>query len=154
MNVVYCVLELTEADVIDVDSVSRITKVARESVTVINLSKCTNGNRKRFAMLADLYIWTCKYWYGTHKEKLTFVELRGIDSLPSLFSMRFSEKIRLAIAANKLSIFDSGEMKILKEASAKSLSNFDERRVEEIALYMPLLEKSFKLLSCPRNPFG
>jgi hypothetical protein len=54
MKVVYCALELTENDKINEETVARISKVSRELVVVTNLSKCTSGNHKRFAMLADL----------------------------------------------------------------------------------------------------
>jgi hypothetical protein len=104
-------------------------------------------------MLADLYLWTSKYWYGIFREKLTFVEIKNADELPALFSLQYSEKIKFAIAAGKLSIFNSDEAIILNEASVESLSNFNEERIEKVAPYIPILEKSYKLLSCPNNPF-
>ena len=153
MKVVYCALELTENDKINEETVARISKVSRELVVVTNLSKCTSGNHKRFAMLADLYLWTCKYWYGIYHEKLTFVELKGVDSLPTLFSLQYAEKIKLAISAKKLSIFDAEGMDCLKQASWESTHHFKEERIEKISPYIPLLEKSYELLSCDNNPF-
>ena len=153
MKVVYCALELNEGSKISVTTVARISKLKQEAIEIRNLSKCTSGNRKRFAMLADLYIWTCKYWYGTFADKLTFVELRGADSLPTLFNLQYSESIRIAISARKLAIFDNDDVKTLQEASIASTSHFNEQRIAKVAPYMPKLEKSYELLICPNNPF-
>ena len=149
----YCALELTESDKIDEETVTRVSKLSQDLVAVSNLSKCTSGYRKRFVMLADLYLWTCKYWYRTYHEKLTFVELKSIDSLPTLFSLQYSEKIKLAISAKKLSIFDAEGMDCLKQVSWESTHYFKEERIEKISPYIPLLEKSYELLACDNNPF-
>jgi hypothetical protein len=153
MKVVYCALELNEADEISVETVARISKLNQDVIEIRNLSKCTSGNRKRFAMLADLYLWTCKRWYGTYAENLIFVEFRGAESLPTLFNLQYSENIRIAISAKKLAIVDGDEVKTLKEASIASMSHFNEQRIDKIAPYISTLEKSYELLSCPNNPF-
>lgn len=153
MKVVYCALELRESDTINEEMIARVSKLSQDLVTVTNLSKCTSGNQKRFAMIADLYLWTCKYWYGTYRDKLTFVELKSVNSLPTLFSLQYAEKIKLAISAKKLSIFDSDGMDCLKQASWESTQHFKEERIEKISPYIPLLEKSYELLSCDNNPF-
>ena len=56
MKVVYCALELNNDSEFSVTTVARISKLKQEAIEIRNLSKCTSGNRKRFAMLADIYM--------------------------------------------------------------------------------------------------
>jgi len=153
MKVIYCVLELGEAESMDRKSVAFFANVPLSSVIIMNLAECTSGNRKRFAMLTDLYLWTCKYWYGTFEDKLTFVEIRGIDNLPMFFSLKYVDKIRFAIASEKLSIFSEVAMVIFKQATYQSMAHFNEKRIEAIAAFIPKLEESYRILWCERNPF-
>jgi len=153
MKVVYCALEISENYLIDNTTIARISKLSADAVVVQNMSTCTSGNRKHFAMLTDLYIWTCKYLYGTFIDKLTFVELRGVDTLPTLFALQYSESIRLAISSNRLSIFSNNNIEMLRQASYQSMAHFNEERITSLAPFIPKLEESYDVLVCKDNPF-
>ena len=107
---------------------------------------------KIFNAIADLYIWTSKYWYGTFEEKLTYVRLRGIDHLPMMFLIKHGNKIRLGIRTRFAYIVKDNDRDYLKEVWQKSLKNFDQERFNDISPGMVNLEKKWDLLISNGNP--
>ena len=153
MKVTYLILELSDTEKVNPSDLARLAGVKEDAVVVDNLSHCTSGYRRQFATLVDLYVWTNKYWYGTYCEKLTFVEIRGICTLPLTIRMKHSAVLRLAIASNKLCIFNRDELSNLKEASAISNSFWHEERIEKLRPLVKKLECNFSLLYIDQNPF-
>jgi hypothetical protein len=153
MKVLYCVLQLDGAEIITEAEVAALANVKPDSVVVKNLSKCTAGNHRHFGIVADLYIWTCKYWYGTYRTKLTFVEIRGLGEAPLFLILKYAEKMRLVIASPKLSIFDSAGLKQLKVAEHLSKTEFNAERISNLKPIIPALESYYDLLFIRDNPF-
>lgn len=107
---------------------------------------------REFKKIAELYIWTHKYWYGTHHEKLTYVRLKNSTDVPLLFQIKYAEQIRLAIFAKRSTIIEPLTRNDLEAAFTKSLSFFDEERIFNIR---PLIEKmcwQWKILISHKNP--
>jgi hypothetical protein len=153
MDVIYCALELESNDTIDATEIARLANLKLEDVVIKNLSECTAGNHKRFAIIADLYIWTSKLWYGTFREILTFIEMRGIKEIPPLITLKYSDKIRLAIASKRLSIFDKNGMMKLRLAERASIKFFNEERISKLKPLMPNVEEYYSLLYVRDNFF-
>ena len=154
MKVTYLILELSDADNVDPSDLARLAGVDEDAVVVKNLSQCTSGYLKQFATLVDLYIWTNKYWYGTYYKKLTFVEIRGISTLPLTIMMKHSAVLRLAIASTKLKIFNQTELSKLREASTVSMAYFNDERIQKLRPLVKQLEHAFSILYIERNPFN
>lgn len=153
MKVVYCVFELGETEVPSKADVARLSRLSENDVAVKGLGDCTSGNHKRFALVADLYLWTNKYWYGTFKDKLTFVELRGVEEIPPLFQMKYSAELRLALYSKNLSIFDKDGMIALRHASHISAAYFKAERISQLSKVIGEVEPYYDLLYVSNNPF-
>lgn len=124
-----------------------------------NQIEIVSGNAKdrkfyKFNMIADLYIWTSKYWYGTYYEKLTYVRLKNVTSIPLFFTIKFNSEIRLVLKSNLANIIKEPDFQFLKETWLKSLDNFDKRRLKDITPSMRKLEKKWEILIPNRNPFN
>lgn len=146
MKVLFCVLEIEEEKVPTCTEISDFFSVDPSLVKIKNLSKCTAGYEKRFAIIADLYLWTCKYWYGLFKEKLTYIEIRSVSDLNILFQLKYSEHLRLAIASETVKIFGKDEITLLEKANWESMSYFDKQRERAIKPFVKKLEKCYRLL--------
>ena len=154
MKVVYCVLELGAGGMPSVCSIAKLSGLAEQDVKIKCLAACKAGNHKRFASVADLYLWTSKFWYGTFEDRLTFVELRGLEELPSLFQLKYSRELRLAIYSKKLSIFDANGMAALDRARFVSLQYFHEERIAKLSEVIGEVEPYYDLLYVSNNPFA
>ena len=124
-----------------------------------NQIEIVSGNAKdrkfyKFNMIADLYIWTSKYWYGTYYEKLTYVRLKNVTSIPLFFTIKFNSEIRLVLKSNLANIIKESDFQFLKETWLKSLDNFDKRRLKDITPSMRKLEKKWEILISNKNPFN
>ena len=154
MKVVYCVLELGKGAVPSVSDVAKLSGLTESDVTIKGLADCTSGNHKRFALVADLYLWTCKLWYGLSQDKLTFVELRGVEEVPPLFQLKYSAELRLAVHSKQLSIFDADGMAALRRVSHVSASHFNEERIAKLSEIIGVVEPYYDLLYVSNNPFS
>ena len=124
-----------------------------------NQIEVVNGNAKdrkfyTFNMIADLYIWTSKYWYGTFYEKLTYVRLKNVTCIPLFFTIKFDSQIRLVLKSNLANIIKESDLQFLKETWLTSLGNFNKRRLKDITPSMRKLEKKWDILISNRNPFN
>jgi hypothetical protein len=146
MKVIFCVLEIEKEKVPTSTEVSDFFSIDSSLVKVKNLSTCTSGYEKRFAIIADLYLWTCKYWYGLYDEKLTYIEIRTASDLNLLFQLKYAEHIRLVIASETLKIFDENEMILLRKASHLSCNNFNKKREKAIKPFIKKLESCYRIL--------
>jgi hypothetical protein len=146
MKVIFCILEIEEEKVPTCTEISDFFSVDLSLVKVKKLSKCTAGYEKRLAIIADLYLWTCKYWYGLFQEKLTYIEIRTASELNLFFQIKYAEHLRLAIASETLKIFDQNEMILLKEANWECFSNFNKKREKAIKPFVKKLERCYRLL--------
>lgn len=154
MKVIFCVLEIEEEKLPTCNEISDFFSVDPSLVKIKNLSKCTAGYEKRFAIIADLYLWTCKYWYGLFKEKLTYIEIRSASDLNILFQLKYSEHLRLAIASETLKIFGKDQLLLLNEAGYLSRTNFHEQRKNAINPFFKKLEKYYKILYLYDQPIA
>ena len=154
MQAVFCVLELAEDESLAAETVAELCDVAVKDVKVKCLADCTRGYERSFGKLADIYLWTCKYWYGLYAEKLTFVEIRNLSEFGVFFLLQYAAQIRFRISVEKLSFFDKTGLEILNEASSRSHKHFDEKRLTAIRPYIPQLERYFKVLHLSHNPFS
>ena len=144
---------LSDSETLTVEKVAELSSVPVEDVKVKSLAKCTRGYEKSFAQIADLYLWTCKYWYGIFENKLTFVEIRNQSELGVFFLLQFSEQIKLAISVKKLSFLDHTGINILKAASDESFRHFNDERIEAVRPYVPQIEHYYRILKVFNNPF-
>jgi len=152
MKVVYCVLEPDSQ--LSLKEIAKLAGLSLDKVKGKNLSACTAGNEKRFAQIADIYLWTCKYSYGIYSEKLAYIELRGATELPSLLMLKFSKQLRLSIYSDKLSIFDKKGAALLESAFRTSLNGFHQKRIDALREYVPKLEQYYKVLYHYNNPYA
>lgn len=151
MKVVFCIIEPDSP--LSSNEIRKLSGLSSNSLRVKILSDCTAGNEKRCALISDIYLWTCKYWYGLYAEKLAYIELRGISEIPPLFMLKFSKQLRLAIYSEKLAIFDKEGVDLLRTASSVSAHYFKEERIEALKKYIPILENYYKVLYHYNNPF-
>ena len=146
MKVIFCVLEIEEEKVPTCTEISDFFSVDVSLVKVKNLSKCTAGYEKRLAIIADLYLWTCKYWYGLFRGKLTYIEIRTASELNFFFQLKYAEHLRLVVASETLKIFDDNEMILLRKAINLSWRNFDKKREKAIKPFIKKLESCYRIL--------
>jgi hypothetical protein len=125
--------------------------LAKEQVAICQ-AETEKKKFKNFNLIADLYIWTSKYWYGTYFEKLTYVRLRGVEQLPLMFLMKYGNKIRLGIRSRFAYIVKEKDCDYLKKTWQKSHRNFDQKRLNDISPSMINLEKNWDLLISNGNP--
>ena len=121
--------------------------------------KITKGNCKKssfycFDLIADLYIWTSKYWYGTFYEKLIYVRLKNVTEVPLLFLLKYGPNIRLAIRSKYAYVVKDANADLLDQAHTESLKYFNEERIKKIKPFMEKLEKKWELLISNNNPYS
>jgi len=153
MKAIFFALELSDSETLTAERVAELSSVPVEDVKVKSLSECKKGYEKSFAQIADLYLWTCKYWYGIYKDKLTFLEIRNQSELGVFFLLQYSEQIKLAISVEKLSFLDPIGKEVLEAASYQSHLHFHEERINAIRPYVPQIERYYRILKISNNPF-
>ena len=121
--------------------------------------KITKGDCKKnsfycFDLIADLYIWTSKYWYGTLDEKLIYVRLKNVTEVPILFLLKYGPNIRLAIRSKYAYVVKDADAELLDQARTESLAYFNEERIKKIKPFMKKLEKKWQLLISNNNPYS
>ena len=89
-----------------------------------------------FLWLTDIYLWTCKSHYSTYQDKYTFIQIKNVSEINTMFLLKYADKIRLAITADKLGIFKNEEL--LRKAKRISNRFFNEERIAALA---PLIEQ-------------
>lgn len=112
-----------------------------------------NKKFNEFSIIADLYIWTNKYWYGTYCENLTLLRLKDVEDVPIFFSIKYGDKLRLAIKTKFAYIVKNEDRELLKMTNRKSLRNFNDERIRDISPGMEKLETKWDLLISNRNPY-
>ncbi len=106
-----------------------------------------------FKFIANLYIWTDKYWYGTYLNKLTYIRLKNTPEVPLLFRIKYASQIRLAIKSKFSYIVKDDDSELLKKADLQSKGYFNARRISEITPFMKKLETKWQLLISNNNPY-
>jgi hypothetical protein len=119
---------------------------------VVCLAKPKANFFKEFHMLAELYIFVEKYWYGTFYKKLTYVRIKNAKEIPLLFSVKYLDEIRLGILAECATIVAKPLMSELDTAYQLSRSKFNNERVVAIKPLLTALEKRWTLLVSNKNP--
>ena len=137
---------LTEQEVADMFGVNLT------AVKIKQMEKCFGVDRA-FRRLTDIYIWTCKCWYGLYEGKLIFVRIKGVDKINLMFLLKYSSDLRFSVTSSTVGIFDKCTKNILEEACLESISNFNELRIEKIKPYIPKLEHAYEILFCTNNPY-
>ena len=152
MNVVYFALELKEDELIKSKDISNLIGTSEKNIKIQPMSSC-KGNDRYFRWLTDLYLWTCKYWYGISEEKLTFIRIKGANNIHPFFMMKYSNQLRFSISADRISIFSKPMLIILKKASYESFLYFNRERINAIRPFIKNLETSYKILYLEKNPY-
>jgi hypothetical protein len=153
MKAIFYVLELAENESISEKNIAMLCNADIDDVKIKKLDKCSSGYEKKISQIADLYLWTCKYWYGLYADKLTFIELRNQSEPGILFSMKYSQNIKIAISVEKLSFIDKEGLDLLNKASSHSIEFFNKKRIKAIRPYISKLQKYFKIYNLYKNPF-
>jgi len=134
---------------------SDLIKLCPLDVKDLIVAKADQERRKfwQFHLIADLYIWTSKYFYGTYHEKLVFVRIRNLENVPALFALKYGNEIRLAIKSDIATVVIKKDELLLKTTHIKSVRKFHEERIRQIEPGMLLLEKNWSTLISNRNPY-
>jgi len=162
---VFVALEMGDK-IITVDETARLFGVPESNVLIHIWPNSIRGGRakpkfKTFHTITDLYLWTCKFWYGLFWYKLTYIRVTGCDDLSLMFRLKYSERIRFAIYSDLASIIKPDQIDALEGARIVSTSLFNDSdtnnndggRIQGIKPFIPLLETSYKILFLTNNPF-
>lgn len=136
MNYVFIAIENTDPEALRQDLLN--TSDISPASLVVEAGGTSSKFFKEFRKVAELYIWTHKFWYGTYFEKLTYVRLKNSINVPLIFQIKYAEQIRLAISAKRSTIIESSTRDDLNAGFRTSARFFDEERIIKIR---PLLEK-------------
>jgi hypothetical protein len=140
----------------DIESIKNsLTTLESLPENQIDIVSGNSNDRKfnKFNMIADLYIWTSKYWYGTYYEKLTYVRLKNVNCIPLNFTIKYHNDIRLLLKSRFSYIVNESDSNLLKEVWVKSLRDFDKRRIQAITPGMKKLKNKWDVLISNRNYF-
>ena len=132
-----------------------LIKLGNQSNLDLEIVKANQEKKKfrQFNLIADLYIWTTKYWYGTYYEKLIYVRIKDSNNIPILFSLKYGEKIRLVIKSELASIVTREDHKLLRIIHERSMNEFNKARIRKISSGMRLLQDKWELLVSNGNPY-
>jgi len=136
LNYVFIAIENTDLEALrqDLLNLSDISSVS----LLVEAGRTSSKFFKEFRKIAELYIWTQKFWYGTYFEKLSYVRLKNSTDVPLIFQIKYAEQIRLAISDNRSTIIESSTRDDLDAGYRTSAEFFNEERILKIR---PLLEK-------------
>lgn len=151
MKTLFMALELGD-DVLTNEEVANFFNVNVKAVTVRMMNKCI-GVHRTFRNLTDIYLWTCKYWYGLYEGKLTYVRIKGVDDINSFFSIKYAQSFRFAVVADTVKMFSDKEINFFADAIVISYSKFDEERVMKLKPLVKKFQHSYKILFCANNPY-
>ena len=151
MSFVFLAVEFEDETALANDLV-RLCNINADDVLIINGAK-KHKMFKYFKMVADLYIWTRKYHYGTPEPRLFYIRLKNHKSLPTLFALKYGEKLRLAIECRFADIVDKENLSPLQDLWLKSLGYFHQERIEVIRPEMQRLELLWVTLVSNGNPY-
>lgn len=151
MSYLFMAIESQNIDKVERDLVKLCALDAKDLI----VAKAGQERRKfrQFHLIADLYIWTSKYWYGTYEEKLVFVRIKNLDIVPALFALKYVDEIRLAIKSDLATVVKKEDEPLLNKTHKESLNDFNEERIRQIEPGMLLLEKNWSTLISNRNPY-
>ena len=151
MSYIFIAIEFENTDKVTDD----LVKLGGVNVNDLIVVKANKEKKKfqQFNLIADLYIWTTKYWYGTYFEKLVFVRIKKSDNIPVLFLLKYTDEIRLVIKTESASILKKEDKILLNITHQKSIHKFNEARIREISPGMKLLQEKWKLLVSNGNPY-
>ena len=143
-----------EADNIEHIHTSLITSGGlRHDQIIIAPGDCPKKNFNIFKLIANLYIWTDKYWYGTYYKKLIYVRLKNVPEVPLFFLIKYGSQIRLAIKSKFAYIVKDIDVDLLKQVNYESTNHFNEQRIIEITPFIKKLESKWQLLIYNNNPY-
>ena len=151
MSFVFIAVEFEDETTLTNDLL-RLCNINADDLLIINGAK-KHKMFKYFKMVADLYIWTRKYHYGTPEPRLFYIRLKNHKSLPTLFALKYGEKLRLAIECRFADIVDKENLPSLKSLWLMSLSYFNQERIEKIRPEMERLEPLWVKLVSNGNPY-
>jgi hypothetical protein len=152
MKVLYIALELGDGNIQDLNELSKLLGLPIKNIKVLTAKQCT-GIDRHFLWLVDLYLWTCKYWYGLSQDRLTFIRIKGVDEMSPFFALRYCDQMRFAISAKSITIFDRFSLDTLMIARSFSTRLFNEKRIDAIRPFMKELEANYKILFLRNNPY-
>jgi len=143
-----------ESDNIEDIQTSLITsgRLSHEQI-IIASGDCQKNSFKIFKLIANLYIWTDKYWYGTYYKKLIYVRLKNVPEIPIFFKINYESQIRLSIKSKFAYILKDIDSNLLKQADKESKNHFNEQRIIAITPFMKKIETRWQLLISNKNPY-
>lgn len=148
---IFMAIEDTDIDAIK-NSLITLEGLSANQIEIFN-GKSNDRKFNKFNMIADLYIWTSKHWYGTYYDRLTYVRLKNVNCIPFTFTIKYHNEMRLVLKSKFSYIVNGSDSDLLKEVWIKSLRNFDKRRIQAITPGMRKLKEKWDILISNRNPF-
>lgn len=151
MDFIFLAIEKTDEQTLKLDLMSLCGVDDKDLVVVCGDNK--HRMFKHFNMVADLYIWTKKYHYGTPERKLVYARIKNQTSLSAFFAIKYTNKLRLAIKSKSASIVDPSKVSLLQETFSIGLGYFHNERIDAITPNMKILECEWQVLVSNKNTY-